>query len=1060
MKIIYLLFFSLVPHFLFSINYSDYSKNAPVELVLQNGHTDEVNSLSVSLDGKYIASAGKDQIIKIWRQEDGLLIRNIYLRNNIRKVKFAPNGKYIAGCTFEYIKVFQVWNGKLVYQMKRKVGISFISDFVFSPNSRYIYAGIDYSSQFAKKRGAISIWDLTKGKLKEYQETPSLGIKSIAINQDGKTLAAGTDDGQILIYKTDGLDLIKKMKVHKSTVTSLNFSSNGKFLASASTDRKTKVFSLPSFKIYSFFNIQTSFKNELIFNQNSKKIYVGTDSGRLYKWNILTKKMEWAKSFRLSHQFSINCLQQSLNNSFLVMGGKSKLKKNRQLNLLFIEPDQANVLKEIKGYENFIHDLEVDDSEKVFGTIKRDNRIDIWDKNNLRLLRIIPASGDGNYNYDRFDISSDGKWMVYQEGKFIIIKDILTGKLINKLVLPKSIGYYEIIYLNISPNKKYVACVANNKQVYLWNTRKTNPVKIINYPVYISGVIFSKNSQLIFTRHYQKKGPIAYANSISLRIYHIKQDNITKTLWWNLHEKKLVFSYLNQSHTVWSDKYHMRIAFPKSHTFKLVRSITNDYTKPQYIKLISYKDTISFINQGEDWVVLTHDGYFAASKNGGKLIGITQGMNVFAIDQFALKKNRPDIILKRLNSKNNILMNHYHSQYLKRLKKFGLTSRDLSSKLHVPTSQILNFKKEGQWGNMKFKLKDSHFTLKRYNIYVNDSPIFGAFGKLIDGNQKILTQRIKLTSGMNKIEVTCINEKGTESFRALTIIVIKQKKKGNLYYLSFGVSKYKNRKLNLKYAHKDALDLAKVFRKMKGKYFNNIFTKTYINQQVTLQNIKKAKNFLKKAKEEDTFVLFIAGHGVHDTDKNSTYYYLTHKTKLNNLKASAANFEMIEGLLQGINPRKKLFLMDTCESGEVENAKQNYYLANAKTRRLKVRGLKVKIRNNQYGASYKRSYLLDRNRYIYNDLLRRTGAIVFSSSKGGEFSYEKDRYKNGLFTEELLKAFTTKLADQNKDGVLTTNELRNYVIKAVPELSNNLQHPTVDRDNIFQVFSFPVLNKN
>jgi hypothetical protein len=34
-------------------------------------------------------------------------------------------------------------------------------------------------------------------------------------------------------------------------------------------------------------------------------------------------------------------------------------------------------------------------------------------------------------------------------------------------------------------------------------------------------------------------------------------------------------------------------------------------------------------------------------------------------------------------------------------------------------------------------------------------------------------------------------------------------------------------------------------------------------------------------------------------------------------------------------------------------------------------------------------------------------------------------------------------------------ELRNYVIKAVTKISNDLQHPTVDRDNIYQKLTFP-----
>lgn len=103
-----------------------------------------------------------------------------------------------------------------------------------------------------------------------------------------------------------------------------------------------------------------------------------------------------------------------------------------------------------------------------------------------------------------------------------------------------------------------------------------------------------------------------------------------------------------------------------------------------------------------------------------------------------------------------------------------------------------------------------------------------------------------------------------------------------------------------------------------------------------------------------------------------------------------------------------------------------------------------------------RQFLLERDRYIFNDLSRRSGAIVFSSSRGGEFSYEKEALENGLFTEEIIHALTRAEADTDHDGLISTDELRHHVINAVATSSHHLQHPTVDRDNIYQRFGFPL----
>jgi hypothetical protein len=104
-----------------------------------------------------------------------------------------------------------------------------------------------------------------------------------------------------------------------------------------------------------------------------------------------------------------------------------------------------------------------------------------------------------------------------------------------------------------------------------------------------------------------------------------------------------------------------------------------------------------------------------------------------------------------------------------------------------------------------------------------------------------------------------------------------------------------------------------------------------------------------------------------------------------------------------------------------------------------------------------RTLLRDRERFIYNDLARRSGAVVFSSSRGNELSYESAEWQNGAFTAELKVALTTPAADRDRDGLVTTEELRRYVGAAVAERTNDLQHPTIDRDNAAGRVGLPVV---
>jgi hypothetical protein len=159
--------------------------------------------------------------------------------------------------------------------------------------------------------------------------------------------------------------------------------------------------------------------------------------------------------------------------------------------------------------------------------------------------------------------------------------------------------------------------------------------------------------------------------------------------------------------------------------------------------------------------------------------------------------------------------------------------------------------------------------------------------------------------------------------------------------------------------------------------------------------------------------------------------------------------------------------MDACESGEIDDEDQGQMIAAATGAGIASRGFKSTNANvipsalpagrqGVEGSKGKRSYLYQKDRYIYNDLVRRSGAIVFSSSKGGELSYERSDIENGLFTEYIIKALTTTEADKDGNGTVSTDELRKYVSAQVAKASGDLQHPTVDRDNIYQKFGFGV----
>ena len=67
------------------------------ELILQAGHTRSVNAVAFSPDNRWLASGGKDDVIKIWDLANGNVLRTLYGHTgNVNALAISPDGKLLA----------------------------------------------------------------------------------------------------------------------------------------------------------------------------------------------------------------------------------------------------------------------------------------------------------------------------------------------------------------------------------------------------------------------------------------------------------------------------------------------------------------------------------------------------------------------------------------------------------------------------------------------------------------------------------------------------------------------------------------------------------------------------------------------------------------------------------------------------------------------------------------------------------------------------------------------------------------------------------------------------
>ncbi len=72
------------------------------------------------------------------------------------------------------------------------------------------------------------------------------------------------------------------------------------------------------------------------------------------------------------------------------------------------------------------------------------------------------------------------------------------------------------------------------------------------------------------------------------------------------------------------------------------------------------------------WVLYTDDGLFDASRDGGRLVAMSVGMDSIGIEQLAVTNNRPDLILARMGTGEPLQVAWYARQHERRLRRLGL----------------------------------------------------------------------------------------------------------------------------------------------------------------------------------------------------------------------------------------------------------------------------------------------------------------------------------------------------------------------------------------------------
>ncbi len=432
------------------------------------------------------------------------------------------------------------------------------------------------------------------------------------------------------------------------------------------------------------------------------------------------------------------------------------------------------------------------------------------------------------------------------------------------------------------------------------------------------------------------------------------------------------------------------------------------------------------------WILWTPLGYYDASVGGEDLIGwhINTGKekeaDFYPASRFRELRYRPDVISYIFTTYDEEKAIAFANEQSGREEKPIEITQVLPPKVQILSPKDGTTVLKNQV-TVQYKIENpSEEKVTALRVLVDGRPIETSRGlTVLPQSEKIAEITVPVPERDCELSLVAENAFAVGEPATIRLFWKGEKKKEDLikpklYVLSVGVSAYQLKDLRLQYAAKDAEDFFRVIKTQKGKLYQDVVGKVLTNEKATKEEILDGLEWIQReTTAKDVAMIFLAGHGVNDP--SGIFYFLPQNADPERLKRTAVPFTDIKNTVASLAGKTLLFV-DTCHSGNVFGGRRGA---------TDITG-------------------------VVNELSSvESGAVVFASSTGRQYSLEDSAWGNGAFTKALLEGLSGK-ADLFGKGKITVSTLEAYIAERVKELTRGKQTPTTAKPQTISDFPLAV----
>ena len=212
-----------------------------------------VIGLSISPDDRFIAAGMADNTVGLWQLENGAELYR--LRDHemmVTDVEFSPDGATLASSSADAsVRLWDVESGAARHILQKHldyvIKLSFSSDGARLASSS-ASIGVNENER-TPEHNTIQVWDVASGENLLTIPPDGIGyVRDVEFSPDGLTIAATTWSsalgGTARIYDSESGAELHRLYAHRTTIANVEFSPDGKMLATGSRDGSVKIWDI------------------------------------------------------------------------------------------------------------------------------------------------------------------------------------------------------------------------------------------------------------------------------------------------------------------------------------------------------------------------------------------------------------------------------------------------------------------------------------------------------------------------------------------------------------------------------------------------------------------------------------------------------------------------------------------------------------------------------------------------------------------------------------------------------------------------------------------------